>query len=240
MILLSGCQHCQTDWQWSDPPLSMNIPVKISGVRNIVSSPQIRALDINHRQYLWWPVRLSWPWKIVFEWNIFIKQRIIWQFRRCGLNHLNICYSSFFRQITSRHWKIHKKLCLAVELNATFGIRYGHFSSVDGGGGGGSGHDSLRDKAEIFWQMMVAVRGGEIMTWLYCTSVHHQKDQSRKSIMLSTSTSVITTSAHKHWLSLPIQWADERRMQMLEMNREEDNVSIQQVKTLSPLYRRPV
>ena len=38
-----------------------------------------------------------------------------------------------------------------MELNATFGIRYGHFSSVDGGGGGGgSGHDSLRDKAEIF------------------------------------------------------------------------------------------
>ena len=31
------------------------------------------------------------------------------------------------------------------------GIRYGHFSSVDGcGGGGGSGHDSLGDKAEIF------------------------------------------------------------------------------------------
>ena len=36
------------------------------------------------------------------------------------------------------------------------GIRYGHFSSVDGGGGGGGGvgggvgHDSLRDKAEIF------------------------------------------------------------------------------------------
>lgn len=104
-----------------------------------------------------------------------------------------------------------------MELNATLGIRYGHFSSVDGGGGGGSGHDSLRDKAEIFWQMMVAVRGGEIMTWLYCTSVHHQKDQSHKSIMFSTP--VITTSAHKHWLSLPIQWADERRMQMLEMRR---------------------
>ena len=104
-----------------------------------------------------------------------------------------------------------------MELNATFGIRYGHFSSVDGGGGGGGGHDSLRDKAEIFWQMMVAVRGGEIMTWLYCTSVHHQKDQSHKSIMFSTP--VITTSAHKHWLSLPIQWADERRMQMLEMRR---------------------
>ena len=35
-----------------DPTLSMNIPVKISGVRNIVSSPQIRAVDRNLQQYL--------------------------------------------------------------------------------------------------------------------------------------------------------------------------------------------